>query len=340
MAESDAKVTRRNDVVPGDGQDEPADGSTSTITWSDPNKVNYADALQHALLRMGEDLGRVGPLSERPSAGSDEPVWWLVTGEPASPYWTYNDGSSWVLMDQFADGVEVGADAQDTIVASGPVSFSGSADRDLHIQTDLTIQNTTGSSATEDVTVTLYDGVDANGTQLLTETTSVSVNATSSTTETFIATEQQLDTGDYYLDITYSGSTLETATDGVAEQTRGATYAWDEDADGTGRLRDTRRGVTILTVDPIDGTIDLQNNATNVTNGVASGTATLSSGTAVVDTGYQTDTTAFYDVQLNPDGCDIAASLDSTGSTYEIHLEENTSSVGNPDVKWRLVRSP
>jgi len=71
---------------------------------------------------------------------------------------------------------------------------------------------------------------------------------------------------------------------------------------------------------------------------VANGTATLSGGVAVVDTGHPTDTTAEYNLLVNPDGCDVAASLDSTGTTYEIHFEENTSSVGNPDVRWRLVR--
>lgn len=341
---SDPVITRRGDVVPGDKQDQPVDGSTSTVSFSDGTSVNWWDACQHALLRMADDLGRVGPLNDRPNAGSDQPVWWLVTGEASSPYWTYNDGSSWLKADQFLDGPEWGANPGDSVVASGSVTYSAGAGRDVHVQTDLTVENTSGSSATEDVTVTLYDGTGTGGTQLLTETQSVTVSANSTTTATFIATEEQLDGGDYHIDVSFSGSTLATASDGLVEETAGATYRWDDAADGTARLRDTRQGTTILTVDPLSGTIDLQGNAINTTEGLASGEATLSSGSATVDTGVSTSTTAgyFVGVALRPEsGADIAASVeDDSGGTgnWVIHLEENTTSVGNPTVGWKLTQ--
>jgi len=266
MAQSNAKVTRRNDVVPGDGQDNPPDGSTSKISWSDPDKVNWGDALQSALLKIGEDLGRVGPLKDRPTAGPNSPVWWLVTDEPSSPYLTYNDGSVWAPLNQFGSGAEVGANPQDTITASGPVGYTAGGDRDVHTQTDLTIANTTGSDATEDVTVTLYDGTGTGGTQLLTETQSVTVTANSSTTVTFIATEVSLN-GDYYLDIGYSGSTLATASDGVAERTEGATYQLLDVLDGEGQLRDTRRMDPVMTIDPLTGEVSFPNGTTSGASG-------------------------------------------------------------------------
>jgi len=70
----------------------------------------------------------------------------------------------------------------------------------------------------------------------------------------------------------------------------------------------------------------------------ASGSTTLSSGAGTVDTGIATDGD-HYDVNVNPGAADIAVSLDGSGSNYVIHLEENTTSVGNPTVKYQLVRS-
>ena len=70
----------------------------------------------------------------------------------------------------------------------------------------------------------------------------------------------------------------------------------------------------------------------------ASGSATLSSGSGTVDTGVGTDSD-HYDVNVNPGSADIAISLDGSGSNYVIHLEENTTSVGNPTVGWQLLRS-
>lgn len=66
----------------------------------------------------------------------------------------------------------------------------------------------------------------------------------------------------------------------------------------------------------------------------------LSSGSATVDTNRAVDD-QHYMVALSPqDGADVAASLeDDTGGTgnYLLHLEENSTSVGNPTVGWKLI---
>jgi hypothetical protein len=340
---SDPVITRRGDVVPGDKQDQPADGQTSTVSFTDGTAVNWWDACQHAFIRMAADLGRVGPLQERPSAGSDNPVWWLVTDGDAGPFWTYNDGSQWIVMDQWPDGITVGEDPTETVSgASASLGFKGNAQRDVHLQTDLVVSNPSGSPATEDVTVTLYDGTDNTGTELATETkTSGSVDAGSTASLTFIASEEQLDDGDYFLEVTFSGSTLEVDT--LDEKTAGATYRFEETADGTGQVTDTRRSDPVLTIDPLTGAVDFPNGATGTSSTeLANGEATLSSGSTTVDTGVSTSTDSgyFVDVALRPeDGADVAASLedDSGGSgNWVLHLEENTTSVGNPTVGWQL----
>lgn len=72
----------------------------------------------------------------------------------------------------------------------------------------------------------------------------------------------------------------------------------------------------------------------------ASGSVTLSGGTATVDTGVAVDDTTFWDVSLAPeDGADVAVSIqDDTGGTgnYLLNIEENTTSIGNPTVNWKL----
>lgn len=339
---SDPVITRRGDVVPGDKQDQPVDGQTDTVSFTDGTGVNWWDAVQHFLLRAAADLGRVGPQSERPSAGSDNPVWWLITDGDAGPYWTFNDGSQWVVLDHLPDGLTVGENPAETITgSSATLGYEANATRDVHLQTDVTVVNPSGSSATEDVTVTLYDGTDSNGTQLDTETkSSGSVGGGSTATLTFIASEQQLDDGDYFIEVTFSGSTLEVDT--LDEQTAGATYRFEETVDGQGRIIDTRRDAAVLEFDPLTGAVNAPG---GITGGSAPTTATgstaLSSGSATVDTGVAVDDSTFWDVSLAPeDGADVAVSLqDDTGGTgnYLLQIEENTTSVGNPTVNWKLT---
>ena len=88
---------------------------------------------------------------------------------------------------------------------------------------------------------------------------------------------------------------------------------------------------------PVDPPSDTDTN-TQAYSLAASGSTTLSSGAGTVDTGVSTDGD-HYDVNVNPGAADIAVSLDGSGSNYVIHLEENTTSVGNPTVKYQLLRS-
>lgn len=72
---------------------------------------------------------------------------------------------------------------------------------------------------------------------------------------------------------------------------------------------------------------------------VSNGTVTLSGGVATVDTGHSTNQANEYDVWINPGNqADIAVSLEAGATNYIIHFEENTTSVGNPDCRWRLMR--
>jgi hypothetical protein len=88
---------------------------------------------------------------------------------------------------------------------------------------------------------------------------------------------------------------------------------------------------------PVDPPTDTDTN-TQAYSLAASGSTTLSSGAGTVNTGVGTDSD-HYDINVNPGTADIAASLDGSGSNYVIHLEENTTSVGNPTVKYQLLRS-
>lgn len=144
-----------------------------------------------------------------------------------------------------------GTDPRDTITeTTSPTSFTYSADggRDIHIQTDVTIANSTTASVTESVTVKLYDGVDTTGTVILKEGISVTVAANSSKVVTFIATEHELDNGDYHIDISTSGTTL--AINQTDEHTKGATLTLGQNATGDVYLRD-QDGVDRLRVNSV-----------------------------------------------------------------------------------------
>lgn len=80
---------------------------------------------------------------------------------------------------------------------------------------------------------------------------------------------------------------------------------------------------------------------TVLANRVASGSVTLSSGTATVDTGVSESTTATFFVALGPDTDDaeVAASIDAnSGGNYEVHIDETQTNVGNPTIRYDIVR--
>jgi len=360
MADSNAEVTRRNDVVPGDLQDNPPDGQTSTITWADPDNVNWGDALQHFMLRVGDDLGRVGTLAQRPAAEPDNPVWWLVTDD-GGPYLTFNDGSAWQTFSVLPDGsFRVRDDLEGYILGENTSvvfteggsptgwTFFADGDVDLHSQTDLDISNNTGSQVTEDVTVELYEGSGTGGTLLLSETRSITVNASSTNEdEKFVDQTKSLNFNQHYINVTTSGSTL--VIDTAYEKTEGVTQTLKQDGDGTFLLTSNVGVTNILTADPVTTDVDIPNGTlseqgTPVLTGeptTASDSVTLSGGSATVDTGVTVDDSTFWNVSLAPEnGADVAASLeDDTGGTgnYLLHIEENTTTVGNPTVNWKLT---
>ena len=75
---------------------------------------------------------------------------------------------------------------------------------------------------------------------------------------------------------------------------------------------------------------------------IASGSETLSSGAATVDTGVSTGTTATFMVAFGPStsDADVAADIraDSASGTYQVDIQETDTSVGNPTVKYDIVR--
>lgn len=80
-------------------------------------------------------------------------------------------------------------------------------------------------------------------------------------------------------------------------------------------------------------------------NVVASGTVTLSSGAAVVSTGVTT-TPEHFDIYLDPAGGGANSSgvkaaarayWDNSGGEYKIEILEDGTSVGNPDIGYKVV---
>ena len=169
-----------------------------------------------------------------------------------------------------------GNDPADTITEStSPKSFnfSGSEQRDIHRSTDVTISNSSGASATEDITVELYDGSDTTGTLLLSETQSISLVDGASTSATFIATDEKLDTGTYHIEVTQSGTAL--SIDQVNEHTRGGEYTLGQTATGDLFLRD-QYGTDRLGVDTVNDIVEIQNSALQADQIESNGSSFLS----------------------------------------------------------------
>lgn len=163
---------------------------------------------------------------------------------------------------EFSQGLHVGFDpGTDITETSSPTGFTFTAGdgRDIHKQADVTISNNSGASATEDVTVTLYDGTSSGGTQLVTDTQSVSLADGASTTDTFIPTDQNLDGGDYFVEVTTSGSDL--AIDQTVERTQGLVYSYTETDDGRLQLTNRYTGTVVQEVNPLTDQISWPNAA-------------------------------------------------------------------------------
>lgn len=187
---------------------------------------------------------------------------WRVSHEDGELAYTFYDDSAASVLDGLTVGsggvVRVpngsftqGRNPATTITeTTTPKSFNFTGDdtRDIHDQTDVTISNSSGASATEDITVDLYDGTDTTGTLLVSETQSITVADTASTTATFIAGDLELDNGTYHLEVTQSGTAL--TIDQTDESTKGATYEFGQSVVGDFYLRN-QDGTDILTADAI-----------------------------------------------------------------------------------------
>lgn len=161
----------------------------------------------------------------------------------------------------FEQGLQIGVDDGPITETSSPASFTFTAGDglDIHNQTDVTISNNSGASATEDVTVELYDGTDTTGTLLLSETLSITRADGASSSTTFIATTQNLDGGEYHINITTSGSDL--SIDQTVVDAQGAIWSYIEKDDGTHDLVNRFTGTGVFTVDPITDEIAFPNAA-------------------------------------------------------------------------------
>lgn len=178
----------------------------------------------------------------------------------------YADAAEAISADwTFVESLTQGVDPQDRIEeTTSPKSFNfdGSTGRDIHDYTSVTLSNATAASVTEDITVELYDGIDTTGALMQSETQSVTVGSGSTTTVSFLATDQPLDLGTYHIEVTQSGVDL--TVDKTAEQTEGAAFTFGQNAFGVLSLT-TQAGLDALRVDPINE--DVQIISGDLTNG-------------------------------------------------------------------------
>lgn len=151
------------------------------------------------------------------------------------------------------DSLTHGDNPAETITENtSPKSFTFSAgdNRDIHDATDVTISNASGASATEDITVSLYEGVDTTGTLLVNETRSITVADATTVSETFIADNVGLGAGDYHIEITQSGTAL--SIDETTEYTLGAEFTTTDQADDGTLVTTDQQGRERVRHDPVD----------------------------------------------------------------------------------------
>lgn len=137
------------------------------------------------------------------------------------------------------DGLGVGQDPNGAISEStSPKSFTFTAgtSRDVHTKTTVHVSNASGSSVTEDVTVALYDGTDTSGTPLESQQRSIDVADGDSKLRDFLESRRKLDTGEYHIEVTQSGSTL--SIDQTDEHAFGGRYVTQESGTGDLELAD------------------------------------------------------------------------------------------------------
>jgi len=232
---------------------------------------------------------------------------------------------------EFSQGLHVGYDpGTDITETSSPTGFTFTAGdgRDVHEESDVYISNNSGASATEDVTVTLYDGTSNGGTQLVTDTQSVSLADGASTTNTFIPTDQNLDGGDYFVEVTTSGSDL--AIDQTVEKTQGLVYSYVEQDDGTHQLINRYTGTAVFSVDPLTDEIAFPNAAIDQAE-IADGSITTAKLADDAVTAAKVAADAIGNAQLQDD---------AVGAAEIAALSSGIASVTNPGTFGSLFDLP
>lgn len=161
----------------------------------------------------------------------------------------------------FEDGVGIGKNGGNITETSSPTGFTFTAGNrhDVWNEGDVTLSNSSGASATEDVTLTLYDGTDSNGTQLGTDTQSVSLSNGNSTTITLLTSNFELDGGDYFVEVTTSGSDL--AVDETVAKVPGLVWDLSETNSGYFQITNSFTGTAVFEFEPLSDELNLLNAA-------------------------------------------------------------------------------
>lgn len=238
---------------------------------------------------------------------------------------------------EFSQGLHVGFDpGTDITETSSPTGFTFTAGdgRDIHEKAEVTISNNSGASANEDVTVTLYDGTSNAGTQIVTETQAIGLSDGGSSTTTFIDTDQQLDGGDYFVEVTTSGSDL--SIDETVERTQGLVYSYTETDDGRLQLTNRYTGTVVQEVNPLTDQISWPNAAIEqaeiadgsiVTSKLANDAVTAAKIAADAVTSEQIADDAVDDARIG----DLAAGLASVtnpgsfGPLFDVPVDSNST---------------
>lgn len=235
---------------------------------------------------------------DQPIAQYDNWAMWAITADLkalSESFGDHSDTHEHGGADEIdLDGLSVGKNAERTITETESpraVSFTASESLDLHLKTTVTLQNSGTSGESGDVTATLYRGSDSSGTQLATQTRSVTVPTGEERATTLLQIETdsdeqsglQLTDGEHFLSVSLSGFS-ETSVVSTAESTYGGQWTlWERDGDleiedhwgrtvlgvdgVTGDLSDFPRLATLLRLNSglrmEGGTLDLQSSPLN-----------------------------------------------------------------------------
>lgn len=182
---------------------------------------------------------------------------WGDTGESPSSGYQYAGGDNinqkhqdylWNSIEKQIDDIiaefdsPIGDPNTETITeTSSPTSFTFNASnlRDYLYESVVTLSNGSSSSVTEDVTVDFYEGSDTTAPLYESVTKSTTVAAGSTNTQNFFsAIDIELETGDYHIEVTTSGTTL--SVDQTDVTVWGSEWRFGEQSDGRLTLTDLR----------------------------------------------------------------------------------------------------